>query len=235
MPYCVNCGVQLNAGVKRCPLCEVEVVVPSGLPVSASDRNLPQRRDMVPAAFDRSLWIQVVSVLMVIPALLSIVINAAFGAGLSWSLYVVSSLGVVWVWCISPFVYRRNIVPLWLTIDALALLGLLYAVDSLSSGPSWFLPLALPITLWVAALALPIVTLAWKRVLHGLHLMAAVLLAVAVLFIGIEVVVDLYVFDAWRLQWSLIILVVCAPLALVALILSRRQSIVEGMKFWFRV
>jgi hypothetical protein len=235
MPYCVNCGVELCAGAKRCPLCEVEVVLPDALRTPANGRGLPQKRDVVASAFDRSLWIRVVSVLMIIPALLSVVFNAVFPAELTWWPYVVASLGAVWVWCVSPFLYRRNIVPLWIATDAIALLGLLLVVDALSPNPGWFLPLALPITLCLALLTLLIVTLVWKRMLRGLNIIAATLVAMGLLFMVVEVVVDLYLKGTLRLQWSLLVMVICTPLALIAVMLQRRRGIVEGMKFWFRV
>ena len=76
MPYCVNCGVELNSSAKRCPLCDVEVVLPTALLEPATGNSLPQQRDAVTSAFDKKLWIQVVSVLMATPALICAVINA---------------------------------------------------------------------------------------------------------------------------------------------------------------
>jgi hypothetical protein len=189
----------------------------------------------VPSAFDRKLWIQVVSALMAIPALISIVVNAAFGEGLTWSLYVLASLGAVWVWCVSPFLYRRNIVPLWIATDELALLGLLYVVDALPPASDWFFPLAIPITLSLAILTTIIVTLTHRRVLRELQVVAATLLSLALLCTVVEGAVDRYLNGAIRLQWSLLVTATCIPLAVVALMLQQRRTIVEGMKFWFRI
>jgi hypothetical protein len=235
MPYCVNCGIELSASAKQCPLCAIEVVLPPALRGPVTSNGFPQKRDIPESAFDRSLWIRVVSVLMVIPALLSVVFNAVFPAELTWWPYVVAGLGTVWVWCISPFLYRRNIVPLWIATDAVALLGLLLVVDALSPKSGWFLPLAMPITLCLACLALLIVTLVWRKVLRGLRLVAATLIAIGILCTAVEVAVDLYISGVLRLQWSLLVLVICIPLALIVIMLQRRRGIVEGMKFWFRV
>ncbi len=101
--------------------------------------------------------------------------------GLTWSLYVVAGLGTVWVWCISPFLYHRNIVPLWIATDAAALIGLLYVIDALSPSPGWFAPLALPIALTQSVLTLLIVTFARRRILRDLHIVAATLLALGAL------------------------------------------------------
>jgi len=234
MPYCVICGVELKADAKQCPLCCTEVALPPGVSPQAADPG-PQRWDVVESAFDKRIWIQVVSVLMAIPALISVVFNVAFGEGLTWSPYVVASLGAVWVWCVSPFLYHRNVVPLWIAIDALALLGLLYAVSVLPPASDWFMPLAVPITLCLTVLVLVIVMLARGRVLRKLHMMAATLIAVSVLCIVIEASVDRYLAGAVRLQWSLLVIVTCAPLAVVAALLQRHRVVVEGMKFWLRM
>jgi hypothetical protein len=234
MPYCVSCGVELNWRAKRCPLCNIEVVLPAGLVESSTENSLPQQRDVLESAFDKNLWIQVVSVLMAIPILLSLVIDAVLGEGLTWSVYVIASLSAVWVWCVSPFLYRRNIVALWIAIDALALLGLLYLTDFLSPFSGWFLPVALPITLCVAGLTLLVVELVRRRILRELHVVASILVAVGLLCMVVESAVDLYR-ATFRLQWSLLVLVICIPLAVIAAMLQRRRSVVEGMKFWLRM
>jgi len=237
MPYCVNCGVELNSSTKRCPLCGVEVVLPAALlePATRSSSSLPQQRDAVASAFDKKLWIQVVSMLLAIPALTCVVINAVFGEGITWSLYVVASLATAWVWCVSPFLFRRNIVPLWIAIDATAFLGLLYVIDHLWSTGGWFLPLALPITLCLDSLLLLVVMLARRRVIRGLHVVAAALIAFGLFCMVVEGAVDLYVTNALTLQWSLLVLVSCSSLALIATLLQRRRGFVEGMKFWLRM
>ena len=235
MPYCVNCGVELNSSAKRCPLCGIEVVLPAALLEPATGNRLPQQRDVVVSAFDKKLWIQVVSVLMAIPALMCVVINAVFGEGLTWSLYVVASLGTAWVWCVSPFLYRRNIVPLWITIDATAFLGLLYVIDYLWPAAGWFLPLALPITLCLDGLLLVVVVLTRRGVLRELHVVAAALMAFGLFCLVVEGTVDLFVTNTLTLQWSLLVLVSCSSLALIAILLQRHRDIVEGMKFWLRM
>jgi hypothetical protein len=235
MPYCVNCGVELTNTAKRCPLCGVEVVLPAALRGPDTTSGLPQQQDLAVSTFDRNLWIQVVSVLMFIPALVSLVIDGVFGEGFTWSLYVAASLGTVWVWCVSPFLYRRNIVPLWISTDAVAMLGLLYVIDAISHTGAWFLSLAAPITLSSSVLTLLIVELARRKVLRELHIVAAVLIALGAFCIVVEGAVDLYVNQALKLQWSLLVLACCIPLAVVAVLLQRRRGIVESMKMWFRM
>jgi hypothetical protein len=235
MPYCVNCGVELKADAKRCPLCHVEVILPDHLREDDKNLSLPQQRHIVEKPFDKNLWIQVISVLVAIPALISLVVNAVLNEALTWSRFVVASLATAWVWCISPFLWRRNIVPLWVTMDAAALLGLLYAIDALTPTSAWFLPLALPITLSLELLFLLVITLA-RRYLHSkLRIGAAALMAVGIFCLLVEGTVDLYLTGAIMLQWSLIVLVSCTSLALIAVMLYRRRNIVEGMKAWFRV
>jgi hypothetical protein len=252
MPYCVRCGVELGDDAARCPLCDTRVVLPPELEEtekantqelastarSAGRRGTaskPQQRDVASDTFDKKLWIQVVSALMAIPALISMVFNAAFGDGLTWSLYVVATLGAVWIWCVSPFLYRRNIVPLWIAIDELALLGLLYVIDALPPESNWFMPLALPITVCLALLTVSIVMLARRHMLRELHIVAATLIALSVLCIVVEVSVDRYLTGEINLQWSLLVTATGIPLAVVASMLQRRRAIVEGMKFWFRI
>ncbi len=172
---------------------------------------------------------------MFIPALVSLVIDGVLGQGFTWSLYVAASLGTVWVWSVSPFLYRRNIVPLWIATDTVAMLGLLYVVDAISHTGEWFVPLAVPITLSLSLLTLTIVGLARRKILRELHVVAAILIALGIFCIVVEGAVDLYVNQALKLQWSLLVLARCIPLAVVAALLQRRRAIVESMKMWFRM
>ncbi len=235
MPYCVNCGVELSSDAKRCPLCDVRVVLPPSLRGNSDASTQPRKHDIAESVFDKRLWIQVISALMVIPALLSLLLNALSGTGLSWSLYVATGLGAVWVWCVSPFLFRRNIVPLWIAIDSVALLGLLAVVNALSPRPGWFVPLALPISMSLSILTVLMVALTRRRILRELHILAAVLLSLGLFCVIVEGTVDLYLRHVLRLQWSLIVLVVCVPLAVVAMLLQRRRAVVEDMRMWFRM
>jgi len=235
MSYCVNCGVKLKNHVSSCPLCGTEVISPANPANHAVKKTVPRQRKNQEDSFDKNLWIKLVSIILAVPALLSITINGVFGNTLTWSLYTAASLGIAWVWLVSPFLYQRNIAQRWIIIDTIALLGFLYLIEHLSASHGWFFPLALPITLFFTVLLLTLVILIRKKVLRELHIAASLFTAVGLFCVFLNGVIYFYILRVFRLDWSLLVLIPCIAFALIAIVLQRRRWIVDELKFWFRV
>jgi len=235
MSYCVNCGVKLKNHGSSCPLCGTEVINPANPINHAVQKVVPKQRETPEDSFDKVLWIKLVSIILAAPALLSITINGVFGNTLTWSLYAAASLGIAWVWLISPFLFQRNIAQRWIIIDAIALLGFLYLIEHLSASHGWFFPLALPITFFFTVLLLTLVILIRKKVLRELHIAASLFTAVGLFCVFLNGVINFYTLRIFHLDWSLLVLIPCITFALIAVVLQRRRWIVDELKFWFRV
>lgn len=234
MSYCVNCGVKMKAAQRKCPLCDTPVVLPEKLPEEPDCSGFPSRRDEPVSTFDKDLWIKLISVITAAPALLTFAIDFLMGNGIDWSLYILYALGLVWVWCASPFLFKRNIFPLWFTIDVAALIAFLFLVEQTSSTGSWALPLAMPVALMVAAIIFILVSAFRSKIVRQLQKPALIFLLIAALCLFIEVFVDLYRMDNYRPGWSLLVAIPCIAFAVILLILQRRQWIVEELRYWFR-
>lgn len=233
MPYCIQCGVQLKDIAKQCPLCGTAVVTSSRADLERNEN--PPARDILEPDFDKDLWVKLVSIITVAPALLTAVIDYFLGNGIDWSIYVMSALGLVWVWCVSPFAFRRNIFPLWFAIDTAALAAFLLLVQHLSKTGPWFYPLALPLTLCVAALIFTIVTLFKRRIIHQLQKPAVIFLFTAILCLLIELIVDIFGKRRYWPEWSILVAIPLMTIAIILLILQKRPWIVEELRHWFRV
>lgn len=236
MPYCVNCGVQLKAAAGKCPLCDTPVLLPSSQKLKEEECGVfPEEREAEASEFDHDLWIKLISVITAAPALLNLAIDYVFGNGISWSLYIIVSLGLVWVWCVSPFIFRRNIFPLWLSIDATALITFLLLVEEFSNTGSWALPLAIPLVLFLTVLIFTLVMAFRSKLVRQLQKPALIFLLTALLCLFIETTVDLYTSSVYRPGWSILAAIPCVSFAVILLILQRRQRIVEEIKHWFRI
>lgn len=235
MSYCVNCGVKLKNHEGSCPLCGTEVINLANPATHAAQKMVPRQRESPKDSFDKALWIKLASIILAAPALLSITINGVFGNTLTWSLYAVASLGIAWVWLVSPFLYQRNIAQRWIIIDAVALLGFLYLIEHLSASHGWFFPLALPITLFFTVLFLTLVILIRKKTLRELHIAASIFTAIGLFCVFLNGVINFYALQVFHLDWSLLVLILSITFALIAVVLQRRRWIVDELKFWFRV
>jgi hypothetical protein len=234
MAYCVNCGVKLKATHKKCPLCDTPVVLPEKLPAEPDCSGFPSRRDEPVSTFDKDLWIKLISVITVAPALLTFVLDYLMGNGIDWSLYILYALGLVWVWCASPFLFKRNIFPLWFAVDTVALIAFLFMVERTSSTGNWALPLAIPVALMVAAIIFTLVSTFRSKIVRQLQKPALIFLLTAVLCLFIEVFVDLYRTNLYKPGWSLLVSIPCVAFAVILLILQGRIWIVEELRHWFR-
>jgi len=234
MAYCVNCGVKLKADLKKCPLCDTDVIPPVSPPEESDCSGFPPQKHEPTASFDKDLWIKLISVITAAPALLTFAIDYLMGNGIDWSLYIIYALGLVWVWCASPFLFKRNIFPLWFAIDAAALIAFLFLVERTSKTGNWALPLAMPIALMVAASVFILVSTFRSKLVRQLQKPALIFILIAVLCPLIEVFVDLYRAQQYRPGWSVLVAIPCLAFAAILLILQRRQWIVDELRHWFR-
>ena len=80
-----------------------------------------------------------------------IVAAADFGYGfdLSWSIYPLTALAFVWIFVTAVIGLGRDILLAY-AASTIAVIAYLFVLDSLVAGESWFVPIALPMTLLVA-------------------------------------------------------------------------------------
>jgi len=232
MSYCVNCGVELASAEKKCPLCGVAVINPAAsvpeLPVS---KSYPTRMEMISRKIDRKYFASLASILLMIPLLITVIVDLITGGGLSWSLYVIGALFLLFVCGALPFFFPKNRFFLFMTFDGLVLMGYVFLIAFISGG-DWFLPLGLPISGSVVLLALGLTTLfcGKKHRVAGLSKLAAVLFASGLLTVSIELILDAYLKGPIIPKWSLYAFVPCVFLGLCAAVLQHRRNFKEQIK-----
>ena len=190
MSYCVNCGVELEKGCPSCPLCDTPVINPKELKNNSEKPVYPENLS-IPKSLSKKYWVFVLSLVMLIPNLVLIILNAlVFDSGVVK--YIVGGFIVAWIWFLFPFLWKKPIPVILLAIDALALLTYLdlfkiYGVDS----TGWFNSIVLPvvISLW----AICNLFIFWLKKPRSKSLIAiAVLGAVSVLSFVIEICMNVF-------------------------------------------
>ena len=235
MPYCVNCGVKLKDNPQACPLCGTLVVLPGESAQPSDCGGFPTRRENPNREFDRDLWLKLITVVTAAPALLMVSIDYLVGNGIDWSFYILFALALVWVWCVSPFLFKRNRFTLWLTIDTIVLIFFMSLVERTSKTGEWALPLATPIALTVSAIVFTLVNTFRRKIVRQLQKPALLFLMLALLCLIIELAVDFYRAGSYRPGWSILVAIPLIAFAVILLILQRRQWIVEELRHWFRI
>ena len=203
--YCVNCGVELNPGAERCPLCGT----PAWKPDPAEPPYFATKPPEIPAVENYSLAILLSSMLLSVARCCGL-LNLILLPGRFWSYYVIGAAVMLWVWFVLPMVFRKLPVVIRLTLDV-AIVGVYIWLISIDlNGGAWFRGLVVPILIWACVLVFLLCLLSRNRsILTKISLCVG---AVALLVIGIEYAIEYYLFGVAHLTWSLVVATICIAL-----------------------
>lgn len=224
MSYCVNCGVELHASAKNCPLCNTPVLNPNELgKILDAQQPFPTQKGQVEPVKRKDLGILLTMVVLATAGICGILNALVFRESL-WSLVVLGACVIIWV-LLEPFViYTRQSVYLLLLSDGASVVFLLYMITFLGEDDGWFLGLGVPLAMLVTAVAELFTLCVNKLPKSFLTVSLYFFTAAGVLCAGIEVLIDRYVRGDIRLSWSAVVLTVCGifDIALITM-LSRRR------------
>lgn len=214
MTICINCGVELDDGLKSCPLCGKDPHVEESKEKAAF--NYPSGIIQLHRKEIRmSLW-ELSGVIAFSAVIVCTLVDLIIIKGLSWSL--VSDVFVLGGWItFSLFLRAYNRTSVIFPGLIITILTALFIIDLLGKGEKWFLPLGLPLTASVFVSAGIIMLLYRIANLKGLNVLAAALLVLSGLCVLIEIIIDEYLKGSVDLRWSLIASVSIVPLALILL------------------
>ena len=155
--YCIKCGVELADSEKVCPLCGTRVFHPD-LPCGQAESPYPP--DVSPRVEDvsRAGVLFVLTVLFLLPAVISVLCDWRLSGGIVWSGYVVGGLVLLYTTVVLPLWFKRPNPVIFVPVDFAAIaLFLLYV--NYATGGHWYLSFALPVTGAAALLVCAMVTL----------------------------------------------------------------------------
>lgn len=222
MLYCHHCGVQVEPEHQVCPLCR-EVLDPSAdaLP-PASQAFASVHEDTGPSSeqvlHKRGLIMVVYSVILAIPALICLVVDQLYH-GNGWSGYVLLSLGLAWVLLYIPLYFMNHSLTGSMSM-ILSVAAFLLGIDYMDGRIEWALSLAIPLLAWTA-LAVFAAWLSFHALYHTMAFaFSGLVSSIAMLCLGIEISVDLFVHGLVILEWSLVVLAASLPLIVIGLVLG---------------
>ena len=224
MSYCVNCGVELEASLRECPLCNTPVINPRELEKAAFVSPYPKEKGQVEQVKRKDLAI-LLSVLLGAIGLTCGLLNLLVIRGFAWSLLIVGACLVIWVLFVPGIIYCKLSAYLSLLLDGLAIGIYLYLITFVTGSDAWFYSLALPIVLWILFLA-EISALCIKKLPQTV--LAAMLYffsIIGILCLGLEVIIDRYLSGEIQLFWSAIVLAVCVVLDITLITLLSRKRL----------
>lgn len=222
MSYCVNCGVELERSLKKCPLCAVPVINPMEKEEPEERPVYPESRDELKKK-DSKFWIGFFSILYLVPIVTCVVCNLLYDRRITWSVYVSAGVLMLWVFTTSPFYFKKFDYRKMTGIDlAGVLLGLLI-IQAVTEGKNWFIAIALPTVACCFVILSVFITLADKKRVRGLGIAATLIVSVGVLSLIVELLVDLYVRGAVTLVWSWFVIAPCLSIAALLILLDKNK------------
>ena len=140
--YCVRCGVKLQDGVKRCPLCQTPVWDPE------PGKEGPSQPDAMPRQHRESALPGAVALTVICAAAVIVTLTVCFKlyGALRWGGYVVLGLALFYVVAVLPLWFREPRGEIFVPLDHAAAAGYVLYI-CLKTGGHWFLSFALPVIL----------------------------------------------------------------------------------------
>ncbi len=230
MSYCVNCGVELAPSEPVCPLCHTEVQNPRQPFDRKAPQPFPARLDLFRPQSDRGLTAAIVTLVLLLPAAICLACDVAYTSSAGWSMLVIGATAMLWVFIVPALFIRRHPILFGMILDTAALLGYLFVVEHFAARGAWFLHLALPIVVLSAGVFALDYLLVAKLIRGRFRQGAAVLFTTPLMPLGIEIILDLYLQHTVTLQWSYFVAIPCLILALLLLLLGRRERFRTQMK-----
>lgn len=229
MSYCVNCGVELDASARECPLCNTPVLNPGEIE-KHTRRNyqvprspFPEEKGQVETVKRKDFGI-LLSVVVLATVVTCGVLNIFVFTGALWSLAVIGACVILWVIMIPVVIYSKLSIYFSLLFDGAAVALYLYMLTFLSGSSGWFMGLGLPIAVLVTALA-ELMTLCIRRLPRTFLTVSLYLFtATGLLCLGLEMLIRWYLERQIFLRWSAVVLTVCVILDIAVItMLSRRR------------
>jgi len=135
------------------------------------------------------------------------------GGFLSWSVYPVASLLLVWVFFLLAFLFGRRNSAFIIIIGYISTGLYLYLIEQ-ATKTLWFTDLALPILTLVFVLSIFVYILSRFKFFKGTALTGLIFAAVSFFCIGCEIIINRFVYGHSNLFWSLIVAGVCLPVSI---------------------
>ncbi len=226
MSYCVNCGVELAASEKNCPLCGVEVINPACEWREPESRPYPRRVEKVVSTLNRKFAVRLVSLLMLIPLVIPFLTDILYNHQLTWSGYVIGADICLFLFAVFPFLYEVPHPYLYLAIDTVALSAYIALICYTTKG-DWFLSLGLPLVLSVCVSVSLCIYIARRSRLADLYKISLILIVAALCCVALDYTISRYVHAEMPLLWSLFVLASCFIFAGFFYVLQKRDKLRE--------
>ncbi|MHA1954739.1 MAG: DUF6320 domain-containing protein [Candidatus Heimdallarchaeaceae archaeon] len=213
MPYCSKCGVEVDQGVGKCPLCQLPIygteegVTPPrkypDVPVEP-----PKRAPMTTTQKRVRAW-EIVGATLLIPFLIVVFTDLIVNETVSWARFPMIALLLAWLLATFPLLFARRPLVI-ISGEVLSVLIFLVLVDYLHDWViDWFYKLALPNLAVLILIASAVTILSTQAKRKGVNIAAYILFGIGALNLGLDLIIMSSLAGTITMKWSLFVLVPC--------------------------
>lgn len=229
MSYCVNCGVELDPSLKSCPLCHTPVINPNELKKEVPSSPYPTQKGQVEVV-KRKDWGLLLSIVVLATSVTCILLNLLVFSQSPWSVLIVGACVILWTLLVPFVIYSRLPIYVSILLDILAVGIYLYMLTYLTNSNAWFFHVALPIVILIGLL-MEVITVLFRHLSTSILAGALyIFIAIPILCIGIEMIVDLFLTESISLSWSMIVLTVCVIIDITLITVISRSRLRNAVR-----
>lgn len=229
MSYCVNCGVELESSIKECPLCHTPVINPNVLVASATIPPFSKEKGQVEVV-KRKDFAVLISIVLLSTAITCALLNWLVFDSTRWSLPIIGICALIWIFAIPFIIYTKLSVYTSLLLDGFALGAYIWVISYITPSDAWFYQLALPIVCLVTLLLEVLVFLLKRFRVAYLTTAIYVFSEIAILCVGIEIFIDLFLHQQIHLTWSAVVLTVCTIIVITFITLVSKKRFRDAVR-----
>lgn len=223
MSYCVNCGVELEASLKACPLCNTPVINPNQPQTANDTAPYPASRGQVEVVKRKDLGL-LLSVVLSATSFTCLLLNLLVFQGSLWSFLAIGVCICLFVFAFPAVIYTKTPIYISLLADGVAVGIYLYLITYLTASAGWFWHLALPIVVTVTILIEIFTFLARKLPFSVLSGSLYLFIEAPVLCVVLELLIRRFRNAPMQITWSAVVLTVCTiiDIALITILAKKR-------------
>ncbi|HYH56482.1 MAG TPA: DUF6320 domain-containing protein [Anseongella sp.] len=224
MPYCHNCGVELEESMQACPLC--------GEPAGGPANEINPKRDLTgppPGAppvrkmtrQQRTFAWEIVSIVLLSAIIGTLLVNFIINKRITWAEYPVAVCLVIFSY-VSLFAFWSQRILLEMAGGFIASSVFLLMLDAFTGGIDWTLKTAIPILLVANLIAAALMHLIRRSRYRGVNLLAYIFIGGALLCVAIESILSFFRYRSLSLSWSMVVALCVLLVSLILLFVHFR-------------
>lgn len=230
--FCIKCGVELSDGQSICPICNTRVYHPDFDIVKGKDTY--PKKDFKSEEFNRKGLLFAMTIIMLIPIVLTLILEMMWSGRIDWSGYVAIGITLFYVCAVLPLWFKRPNPAIFVPSDFVAACGLLL-YSCVMSGGDWFLPFAMPVTLSIGLIITASSTIAYYVKRGILYIIGGTIIAIGFWTVLLEILIRITFDVNTHFVWSFASGVTCFIFGMFLIVVEIVKPFKESLRRIFYV